>query len=129
MLVTTSSSFSGAAAAPLPSNLRYSLGGSSLGGTLSGFGTAGALTTATLSFDPVVDGGLAFSGATSPVFGALNDPFLISSNVTIGEIGNGNTSFTSTVTAAVPVPAAGLLLLTALGGLGAAGMRRKRKAA
>jgi len=127
--VVTMASFSGGARAPLASVLSYSLGGSELGGTLSGFGAAGGGATGTLSFDPAVDGFDSFSGDESG-FAVLSSPFTMTSDVTIGEVASGRTtSFTSTVTAAIPVPAAGIMLLTALGGLGgAAGLRRKRKA-
>ena len=128
LTINTSDSFSGGSNDPDPSAVTYNLGGSSLGGNLSGFGTAGAVSTATVSFDVATDGTDNFSGGSS-TSAVLSDPFAMSSTVTVGQVTTGQTSFTSTVTAAVPVPAAGLMLLTALGGLGAAGMRRRRKAA
>lgn len=56
---------------------------------------------------------------------ALNDPF----SMTLMSFISGNTvaSYDATLIAAVPLPAGGLMLLTALGGIGIA--RRRRKAA
>ena len=77
-----------------------------------------------------MDGNLSFSDNTTGTSVVLGSPFTMSSEVIIGAQASGaaqDTSFTSTVTATVPLPAGGLLLLTALGGMAA--LRRRRKAA
>ena len=60
----------------------------------------------------------------------LDDPFSITTSLAFTAGSSGNSGQSKVVVAPVPVPAAGLMLLTALGGLGgAAGLRRRRKAA
>jgi len=119
--------FTAASQAPLPSLVHFSMNASSLvDGDLAGIGCAGAATDAPCS--AFNDGGrLTDTGDDINVSAAvpLPDPFSMSINTTLA--GGATTTFSATLTAQVPVPAAGLMLLTALGGLGVA--RRHRKAA
>ena len=126
--------FGGAAATPLVSNLSFvmnasnlSTGGSLLGGGFSDtsnalFGLADAIGTVpgTVTGTGLGDGIVEKDGAV------LGDPFSLTilTDVVAGTTG----SYDATIIAAVPVPAAGFLLIGALGGLGFAS-RRKKKAA
>lgn len=122
--VTTSASFSGGAASPDASGVMFSLGGSQLGGSIEGYGSADGTQTATISFDPTADGTDSFQGTTR-MSAVLGDPFDLASVVTVGQIDQARgTQFTATVMAAIPVPAGGALLLAGLGGLFLARRRR-----
>ncbi|MAU53308.1 MAG: hypothetical protein CMN17_13305 [Roseovarius sp.] len=127
--------YSGGAAAPLISQLFFDVNGTALGDTISissyvddsdtlfGTGTQiGSTITATNT-----SGSSSFSwGGTELGSLALSPTFSITQIIEITPSSN-RTSFDAKTVAAVPLPAGGLLLLTALGGVAA--LRRKRKAA
>ncbi|MFD3189905.1 VPLPA-CTERM sorting domain-containing protein [Sedimentitalea sp. HM32M-2] len=113
--------FQAAAANPMLSNVQFTMNASDLSdnGKVKGMALAGGQAT----------GPYEFIAATSDTISqktmvALDNPFSMQINTVISS--GTNVTYDATLVAAVPVPAAGLLLLTALGGLGLA---RRRKAA
>lgn len=133
---TTSDDFFAGANKPDTSDVFYSLGGSVLRGTLEGSGTVGEtvdgirveVTTDTLSFDPAIKGTGSFSG-DSQTLAIVGNPFDMTTTLVFGQqtgVGSNVNSTLDTSPLPVPLPAGGLLLLSALGGV--ATLRRRRKA-
>lgn len=111
--------FQAAAASPMMSNVQFTMNASDLSGKVKGMALAGGQAT----------GPYETINATSETISqntlvALDNPFSMQINTVVSS--GTNVTYDATLVAAVPVPAAGLLLLTALGGLGFA---RRRKAA
>lgn len=119
--------FSGAAAAPVLSKMNFTMNGSEVSGQVDGhfgYGPGGSLAGLTYTaFESLFDTGDDIDQTASA---PLSDPFRMIINTFVYQ---GTTaSYDATLTATpVPLPAGGLLLLTALGGVAA--LRRRRKAA
>ena len=116
--------FSGAAASPQASNATFTMNASDLstGGELMGRARVGGVFTGAKE-SITAEGDTIFQSAAV----VLDDPFQMRINTDV--VAGTTATYDATLVAAVPVPAAGFLLLGALGGLGIAGRRRKKKAA
>ena len=125
----THAGFRSAASAPQPSMVSFTLNGSNVNSTVTGM--AGADDgNAEFSFASAsLSGSVSTTGenATDSTAVALSDPFSLTGKYVIQA--GGAVTFDSTIIAmaAIPLPAAGLLLLGGLGGL--VMVRRRRKAA
>ena len=134
--------YAGGADAPSLSQLFFNVNGTALGNSVSIgsyvdnsdtlFGQEKQIGSTITATNPspgpgANDSNVTWGGTETDSF-ALTPTFSMTQIIEI-DPSVGRTSFDAKTIAAVPVPAAGIMLLTALGGLGgAAGLRRRRKA-
>jgi hypothetical protein len=125
--------------AGMPSALAFAINGTELGGSL----TASAYVDTgnqLFGMSDMVGSELAFMTPASPadpnLYGdrtsdraVLPDEFSMTTVITLTQKTDTSTQFDATQVAAVPIPAAGLLLLGGLGGLGGLGALKRRKKA
>mgnify|MGYP005865323619 CR=1 FL=1 len=133
LTVTTADiNFSAGANAPGDSIIKYSLGGSQLNGTISGSGTVDdgttVFTSASLAFDTTGSTGTGAYSGNDTSTSVVSSPFDMTTTLIVGPVTADQVTTadnTLKTTAIVPLPAGGLLLLTALGGVALLRGRRR----
>jgi hypothetical protein len=118
--------------APNPTTATFTMNASAINGSITAEGYLDTANVGGLFFDPPGDrigAGGELTSTSDDIFDVesyiLSNPFALTIQTNLAA--NSTVNFDATVTAAVPLPAGGLLLITALGGVAA--LRRRRKAA